>query len=415
MSVAVHRIAGITFRTESNVPLLSLEAQPLALFRVDDSERPDVQHRIHRLPKEALTLPVPVGEEEAQILQSALLDPVALEGPMLRAPTVREWFREAPDQTASKIILLHRYQATKLGFDRHVVDFCYIDDPDLDSAYAEAVPIPGDDGSPKRYFRIYHVTPDPRRAPPLPARERAEFARYVQFSGPDVLDHPLLRAPIVRTRLHVALNESKKVLAMDRAGGLMIWTVDEDVMDFYYFLDLADPREERVVRNYQHMFTAFLLDYLALPVHSAGLILDGRAALFLAPDEGGKTTVLQLAKDGYLLSDDQVIVKREGEGIIAHATPFGKLTSGPGQAPLGGLFVLEKACRFDLAPLKPAELVKILWDEHLSYTSILPRPLKLRAFNLLYDMCHRVPVYRLSFPRDHMDWEAIDIAMAGEA
>jgi hypothetical protein len=415
MSVVVHRIAGITFRTESNVPLLSLEAQPLALFRVQDSERPDVQHRIHRLSTETFTLPIPVGDEQAQIPKRALLDPFALEGPMLWAQTVQQWFREAPDRTTSKIILLHRYQATRLDFDRHIVDFCYTDGPDSDSADAEAVPSVGEDDDPKRCFRMHHVRSDPRRALPLPATERARFAREVRFSGPNVLDHPLLRAPMVRARLRSALDRSEEVLATDRAGGLMVWTVGEDVMDFYYFLELADPREERVARNYQHMFFAFLLDFFALPVHSSGLIRGDRAALFLAPDEGGKTTALQLAPDGHLLGDDQVIVKREGEGIIAHATPFGKLTSGPGQAPLGGLFVLEKANCFELTPFKPAELVKVLWDEHLSYTSILPRPLKLRAFDLLYDMCHRVPVYRLSFPQDHIDWAAVDTAMAGEA
>jgi hypothetical protein len=259
---------------------------------------------------------------------------------------------------------------------------------------------------------MHHVTPDPRQAPPLPAEERARFARDVHFSGSDVLDHPLLRAPIVRDRLHSVLNRSEEVLAVDRAGGLIVWAVGEEMMDFYYFLRLADPREERVARNYQHMFTAFLLDYNALPVHSSGLIRGGRAALFLAPDEGGKTTVLQLAPDGHLLSDDQIFVKREGAEIIAHATPFGQLTSGPGQAPLGGLFVLEKAHGFDMTPLKPAELVKAMWDEHLPYTSILPRKLKLRAFGLLYDMCQRVPVYRMRFPQEHVDWAAIDAAMA---
>jgi hypothetical protein len=262
---------------------------------------------------------------------------------------------------------------------------------------------------------MHHVTPDPRRAPPLLAKERAQFAQEVRFSGPNVLDQPLLRAPIVRARLHSALNESKEVLAIDRAGGLMIWTVGEDVMDFYYFLDLEDPSEARVARNYQHFFFAFLLDYYALPIHSSGLIRGERAALFLAPDEGGKTTALQLAPDGHLLSDDQVIVKRERKGLIAHGTPFGQLTSGPGQAPLGGLFVLEKADRFELTPLKPAGLVKTLWDEHLPYTSILPRPLKHRAFDLFYDMCHRVPIYRMSFRRDDLDWAAIDAVMVGQA
>jgi hypothetical protein len=246
---------------------------------------------------------------------------------------------------------------------------------------------------------------------PLPAEERERFARGICFSPPEVLDHPFLRVPVVRSRLHVDLDQSKSPTVSVYLEYLAIWTQGEDCIDFYYYPGYDDPRESRVAGSYQRIFCAFLLDFFALPVHSAGVIRGGRAALFLAPDEGGKTTVLRLANDGHLLNDDQVIVRKEGDELIAHATPFGRLTSGPGQAPLGGLFVLEKAPHFELKPLKPAEFVKSLWDEHRAYTSILPRPFKLRAFDLFYEICHRVPVYLMRFPKDHVDWDAIDAAM----
>jgi hypothetical protein len=90
---------------------------------------------------------------------------------------------------------------------------------------------------------------------------------------------------------------------------------------------------------------------------------------------------------------------------------LGNMTDGPIHAPLGGLFVLEKAFHFELAPFSPALLVETYWNEHLNYTFFLPRDLKLQAFDLAYEMCHRVPAYRMRFPQDHMDWAAIDAAM----
>jgi hypothetical protein len=41
----------------------------------------------------------------------------------------------------------------------------------------------------------------------------------------------------------------------------------------------------------------------------------------------------------------------------------------------------------------------------------LPKHLKRRAFEVLCDVCYQAPAYWMSFPKDYVDWEAIDAAM----
>jgi len=47
------------------------------------------------------------------------------------------------------------------------------------------------------------------------------------------------------------------------------------------------------------------------------------------------------------------------------------------------------------------------------YRVYLPRALRLKTFDFLYDVCRRAPAYRMRFPKDTIDWDAIDAAMVG--
>ena len=73
--------------------------------------------------------------------------------------------------------------------------------------------------------------------------------------------------------------------------------------------------------------------------------------------------------------------------------------------------ITTSSLHFELGPIRPAELVSLLWKENLTYTSVLPKPLKVQAFDLFCDLGNRVPVHRLRFPKDHVDWDAIDAAL----
>jgi hypothetical protein len=411
MDVTVHRLAGITFRTESNAPLPGLDEPPYASFRVADDEPPDVRHVVRRVSLAAPARPALTENERERLQQDAQVEPFALDSPFLGAPAVRAWLDEALDQPAAVRIVLFPDRAFGLDFVRRRLDFLYTDELGANSADLGDPAAVGETIAPGRCLRMHQVSPDPQRLPPLLAEERERFARQVYFWPPESLDHPVMRSRAVRARLHSDLDQAKEPMVSVHMEGLVLWTPGEPVLDFYYYSGFDDPRLARVVGSYPRVFCAFLPDFDALPVHSSGVIRSAQAALFLAPDEGGKSTVLRHAVGAPWLNDDQVIVRRKGDNLIAYATPLGRRTSGPGQARLGGLFVLEKALHFELTPLKPAGLVKTLWNEHLFYTSSLPRHLKLQAFDLLYDMCHQVPIYRMRFPKDYVDWDAIDAAL----
>ena len=96
---------------------------------------------------------------------------------------------------------------------------------------------------------------------------------------------------------------------------------------------------------------------------------------------------------------------------MAHGTPWGKITGGPQSAKVGGLFLLEKAPRFELHPLKPVDAVEYFWKEHLFYRAFLPKNLRLNAFEVINIACHQAPVYLMRFPEDFVDWDAIDAVM----
>jgi len=174
-----------------------------------------------------------------------------------------------------------------------------------------------------------------------------------------VLDGPILRSSVVRDWLKSY---------WDRSDQVEIWLHENQVIlrDFarreffqFYTERLGGYDEERrgyfpeyyVAANFRQMFSSFLPYFSAIQLHSSGVIRNGRAALFLAPDGGGKTTVLGHSTDDLILSDDQIILRKQGDVVVAYATPLGTITSGACQSNLGALFVLQSAPVFELSPL----------------------------------------------------------------
>jgi len=156
------------------------------------------------------------------------------------------------------------------------------------------------------------------------------------------------------------------------------------------------------------LLAPFLPARSAFLLHAAAVADDdGRASLFLAPDEGGKTTAARLGRPGIIIGDDQVVLRRERGGFWVHGTPWGLISAGPIKAKLGGIFLLEKARRFRLTPLKAADAVGFIWDEHRNMTDFIPAEMRKKAFVLITDACSSVPVFRLRFSKDSLDWQAV--------
>ena len=159
------------------------------------------------------------------------------------------------------------------------------------------------------------------------------------------------------------------------------------------------------------MLSPFLANFDACLLHASAIVHQGRAAVFIAPDAGGKTTASSLAPNGSVIGDDQILLRRISGGFQVSGTPWGLQIDSNLRAPLAGLFILEKAQKFSLAPITSADLVSCLWQEGKDLLSILPKPLKSKAFEIWCDLAAAVPAAKLSFPRDHIDWEALERMM----
>lgn len=170
-------------------------------------------------------------------------------------------------------------------------------------------------------------------------------------------------------------------------------------------------RSDFCFNGIRRLFSAAFPAFNALIVHSSGIIINGRVALFLAPDEGGKSTVVGLGPAENVLCDDYNVLSHRLGINAAHSTPWGSLCNGPVSSPLGGLFFLEKAADFSLIPMGTHEAVAQIWDENVRFLKNLPRELKKRAFHTLTDICRQTPAYTLHFPKDYIDWQAVDQAM----
>lgn len=263
--------------------------------------------------------------------------------------------------------------------------------------------------SPDVVQRYHGVSIDPLILPTLKKEQIKRLAPCIPSPNWNT-NTPFLRSPTVCTLLESRLNHSESVTIELKPSGVSIFDFSERELDFFYSLGEQEKfLAECLVMPI--MFANFLTLFSAVMIHSSSSIINNRAAIFLAPDEGGKTTIVKQAVTETVLCDDQVVVRKEGNAFMAYGSPWGVITNSLKTAKVGGFFLAEKAKYFKILPIKPVDIFEYLWNEHESYRYFLPKNLRLLAFNLLYEVCHQSPCYRLLFPKGYMDWGAIDRAM----
>ena len=230
-------------------------------------------------------------------------------------------------------------------------------------------------------------------------------ASHVVFGLPAGWDSPVWRSPSVRAWLRTALEAPESVRLVMRDAAVAV--LDFGRTEAEYFA--AIPGDPVVVAGPGLWeIGPFLPSLSSAVVHSLGVVRSGIAGLFLATDGGGKTTVADLMPRGIILSDDQVVLRLQPEGLWAHSTPWGMVGMHPANAPLGAYFLLEHGDRFELTPVPAKAVLEYLWQEGLIHYHMLPRKLKVQAFDLLWHMSRQVPAYRVRFTKDFIDWDAID-------
>jgi hypothetical protein len=409
--ITTHCIAGITFQTEANVRLPRLQEGPYAAFLLPEDTTPDVRQRIHQIDPDALMSdPLTVEEREQLVRIAFYVAPGSLDSPIWSDPTLRAWLSANPDRSESVRINVRPELIIAYDLSRCTLDIFYTE------AYAHG---PGDrdwreEALTDHSFRLHPVPTDSLSPAPLTTAQQEWLSHLTDLPLREVSESLILRSSITQNLLTASRTGADDVAIIGYATEIFIWNRSQHTIDLIYLAQKKEAEgmgKHKAARNFPNLLVTFLPQFAGLMVHCAGVIRGDRAALFLAPDSGGKSTVLRRATDGFILSDDQVILRKQGSEFIAHATPLGLMTSGPGSARLGGIFILRKADHFALEPLSPLELVCAFWRDPGNLSRLIPKSLKLRAFDLFYDICHQVPVYRMSFPKHYVDWDAIDSAM----
>ncbi len=117
------------------------------------------------------------------------------------------------------------------------------------------------------------------------------------------------------------------------------------------------------------LFMVHLLSQgLGVEIHSGGVVLpDGRGWLFVGVSGAGKSTLSRLWRaepDVTVLSDERIILRREGEGLCMYGTPWhgdGYIAE-PGRARLDRVFFLRQGPRNVLAPVAVTDAVTRLFQ-----------------------------------------------------
>jgi hypothetical protein len=158
--------------------------------------------------------------------------------------------------------------------------------------------------------------------------------------------------------------------------------------------------------------TALLLGSLAadrggLLLHGAGFVIDNLAGAFIGLSGAGKSTGARLVRPDRLLSDDVVIASDVAARPVLHATPLGRVSDGPGAAPLTALFLPRKRADFSLTRLTPREaLARCTAEQYPVFTSVF-KPYIEQSFRNLNRLVKTVPCYEMGFSLDAVDRAAI--------
>jgi hypothetical protein len=147
-----------------------------------------------------------------------------------------------------------------------------------------------------------------------------------------------------------------------------------------------------------------------LPLHAAGVVVEGRGVAFFGPSGAGKTTVASTAPFP-VLSDELV--------AVAPGRPLGLVRSGfwgegpargrTGPAPLALLVDLAKGPALRLTRLRPAEAAGRLLA---SVPVPLAAPLWSRAVAVAAEIVREVPVERMEWAPAEPPWERLAGALA---
>jgi len=152
------------------------------------------------------------------------------------------------------------------------------------------------------------------------------------------------------------------------------------------------------------LFASFLSLHQGIALHAAGVVVDGRALLFMGNSGVGKSTMARLwsaERDVTVLADDLIILRYEEGRFIAYGTPWrGEpgLTS-PASAPLARIYLIYHSKTNQLAALPAgARLAARLFNQ--SYPPYWLQEGLAAHIDLIERLALTIPCFELGFLPD---------------
>ncbi len=148
-----------------------------------------------------------------------------------------------------------------------------------------------------------------------------------------------------------------------------------------------------------------------LPLHAAGLLMNGRGLAFFGPSGAGKSTLAGLSPHPVL--SDELLAVVPGRPFDVVRTGFwgtlGRSDAPPGAFPLQALIELDKGLRFRLVRLSPREALRRLLG--VIMVPIGP-PLWSAALAVAGRLASQVPVYKMTWSPSSPPWDELRDAFA---
>jgi hypothetical protein len=156
---------------------------------------------------------------------------------------------------------------------------------------------------------------------------------------------------------------------------------------------------------FMHAVRLFLTYNQGFFLHSSGLIKDDKAFLFVGPDGSGKTTISNLIGEGFIASDDSLIVKKSNGSFTLHTTPWGSRESINASAPISKIFFLRKANTLMIKEMTPAEAAR----EFLANTffNTLDHQICQTTLETIAWLTKEISCHKLYFSREESDLDRL--------
>jgi len=172
--------------------------------------------------------------------------------------------------------------------------------------------------------------------------------------------------------------------------------------------NLGFVTEKKILSNLSFWCNQLCVYNNRIILHGSGLIKDKQAYIFLAMDNGGKTTLIKRNRNHRIINDDQIFYSIKNHQVFAYATPFGRLSDGPGSAPVAAFFYINKSKRFSIKKRNYKGLINSFWMDNYETFASLPKDLKKKAFKLISDISMSVPIFELHADHGNIDWDQVD-------